>query len=168
MKKLTSLILIVLFTISLGLLGCTKQEIEPVTVGELLDLIKAEGYTDIQHEAGTCEYRLVQSGDGYTEDDNDIVVTINNINENSENDYITVVAIDYNEYTDEVEQILYCIFNKVTENNPLVSDIVNKAKISNDNEFVENDCLSYVYWDYGEEFAQENDVYRFYVELFIE
>lgn len=166
MKKIITLLVIVC-TISITLFGCEKQEIEPVTIGELLDLIKAEGYTDIQHEAGACKYRLVQSGDEYTEDNNDIVVTINNINENSENDYITSCYIDYNEYTDEVEQLLYCIFNKLTKNSPLVSDIVNKAKISNGNDFVENDCFSFIYWDYGEEYAQENDVYRFYVYLWI-
>ncbi len=167
MKRIIALILLIVCTLLFTLVGCQKQEVEPVTVGELLDLIKTEGYTDIQHEAGTCEYRLVQSGDGYTEDDNDIVVQINNINENSENDYITSAKIDYNEYTDEVEQLLYCIFNKLTKNSPLVSDIVSKAKIYNSNDFAENDCFDFSYWDYGEEFAQENDVYRFWVYLWI-
>lgn len=167
MNKITSSILVVLCAMSLGLLGCAKQEVERVTVGELLDLIKTEGYTDIQHEAGTCEYRLVQSGDGYTEDDNDIIVAINNIDENSKDDYITDARIEYNEYTDEVEQLLYCIFNKLTKNSPLVSDIVSKAKIYNSNDFVENDYFEFSYWDYGEEFAQENDVYRFWVYLWI-
>lgn len=167
MKRIIALILLIVCTLSFTLVGCQKQEVEPVTVGELLDFIKLEGYTDIQQEAGTCEYRLVQSGDEYTEDDNDIVVTINNINENSKNDYITIVFIDYNEYTDEVEQLLYCIFNKLTENSPLVSDIVNIAKIAKDNDFVEDDCFDFSYWDYGEEYAQENDVYRFNIYLWI-
>lgn len=168
MKRIIALILLIVCTLSFTLVGCQKQEVEPVTVGELLDLIKSEGYTDIQHEADTCEYRLIQSGNEYTEDDNDIVVEINNIYENSKDDYITSCFIEYNKYTDEVEQLLYCVFNKLTENNPLVSDIVNKAKISNGTDFAENDYFSFVYWDYGEEYAHENNVYCFYVYLSIE
>ncbi|MEE1076251.1 MAG: hypothetical protein UHY68_03185 [Acutalibacteraceae bacterium] len=152
MKKIISLMLAVICMMSLILSGCDKQEIEPVTVGELLDLIKAEGYTDIQHEEGTYnDYLLIDSGNSVHEDTDDIRIALNGFNLD---DVVTYVRIEYNFFNEEVECLLKTIAYKLCNDNEFVEDIILASK-TEEYKIIEKGDFRFDIFTFSEEYVEE-------------
>lgn len=128
MKRIIALILLIVCTLSFTLVGCQKQEVEPVTVSELLDLIESEGYTDIQHKDNSCDYFLLDSGDSQNKDENDIYISLNTINTNNLNDNLTHVFLGCNSFNDEFENLSTNIFYKITNDKEFVDDVMLLSK----------------------------------------
>ncbi len=161
MKKIISLMLGVVCIMSLVLSGCQKQEIQPVTIGELLDLIKAEGYANIQHEEGTCDYILVDSGDSTSEDENDIHISLNNIYSNTVDDIVYSVDIEYHLFNDEVEHLFKTIAYKLSNDSEFVEDIIFACKTEKYKTIEKGDLFFNIY-TFGEEYVEKNPEVKCY------
>lgn len=167
MKKIISLMLVLVCGMSLVLSGCEKQEIHPVTVGELLDLLKDEGYANIQHEEGSCDYVLLDSGDSKNEDKNDINISINNGQHPILDDVVGEIHIDYNIFNYEVRNLVEAIFTTISNDKEFVDDVIESATNDRVNT-IQKGALSFFVFANGDDHVQENENKKYYqITLFI-
>lgn len=127
MKKIISLMLVLVCVVSLVLSGCEKQEIQPVTVSEILDLLKAEGYANIQYEEDSGDYVLVDSGDSEDKDENDIFITLRT-DENDEKHIIQDIYLACDFFTEEFEDLSRYILTYITKDDAFVNEIILSSK----------------------------------------
>lgn len=128
MKKIISLILVLVCIMSLVLSGCDEQEIEPVTVDEIFDLLKTEGYDNIQHEEDSNDYVLLDSGDSIYEDENDIVITLRT-DENNGDHIIQGIDLLCDSFTEEFESLSRYILTYITKDTESVDEIILSTQI---------------------------------------
>lgn len=127
MKKIISLMLVIICMMSLILSGCDKQEIEPVTSNEIFDLLKNEGYDNIHHEEDSNDYILVDSGDSEDKDKNDIFITLRT-DENDEKHIIQDIYLACDFFTEEFEDLSRYILTYITKDDAFVNEIILSSK----------------------------------------